>query len=57
LLGHAELYKGILSAMVLAPYDHENFVQLTTLTTIKSVESQKNGKTLIDEHATISTLG
>jgi hypothetical protein len=57
LLGHAELHKGILSATVLTPYDHGNFVQLTTFTTIRAVESQKSGKTLIDECTTISTLG
>lgn len=57
LLGHAELHKGILSATVLTPYDHENFVKLKTFTAIKAVESQKGGRSFVDEHSTISALG
>jgi hypothetical protein len=57
LIGHAELHEGILTATVLTPYDHENFVQLTTFTTIKAIECQRSGKTLINENSTISILG
>ena len=57
LLGHAELYKGVLCAHVLAPHDRESFVQLTTGTTIAAVKSQKYGRIPVGEYTDISALG
>jgi hypothetical protein len=56
LLGQAQLTKGTLCAQVLVPRNDE-FVHLTTFTTIKAVNSKDEGRTLVNEFTNISVLG
>jgi hypothetical protein len=56
LLGQAELIRGTLCAKVLVPRGDE-FVQLSTFTPIKAVNSREKGRILVNELTDISVLG